>query len=137
MRRFEVIEQAIATKWGDDPAVRVCHAIIEHVVSKASTPKLMLTYSDLLKITGLSFDEDSLQQAVTILTTRFKALKLRLLYIDPCGELFYLDEEEQSEFLESGVLSHPSSGEIVEAPEEHTYPYYIACPPALVEEVGH
>ena len=135
MKRFEAIEKAIASRWGNMPAVNICRAILEHAASNPTMPRLMLTYGDFDKLTGLRYDTEELQQAITILVSRFHALEMRLVFIDEHEKTFYLEDEEQTEFLETGELAHPDSGETVPDAEDRTFPYYVAFPPALLEEV--
>jgi hypothetical protein len=96
----------------------------------------MLTYGDLAKLTGFDYNAEELQQAITILVSRFRALEMRLAFVDEAETTFYLEDEEQREFIETGELAHPSSGHTVSNAKERTYPYYIAFPPCLLEEIS-
>jgi alkylated DNA nucleotide flippase Atl1 len=136
MRRFEAIEKAIAVRWGDAPAVKICHLILEFAASKPTEPRLMLTYGDIGKLTGFGYEAEELQQALAILVSRFRALEMRLVFIDEQEEVHYLEAEEQRDFLETGELAHPNSGRIVSNAKERTFPYYVVFPPSLVEEVA-
>lgn len=136
MKRFEAIERSILSRWGNMPAVNICRAILEHAASKPTVDRLMLTYGDLYKLIGLRYDAEELQQAITILVNRFNALEMRMLFVDDHQKEFYLEDEEQSDFLETGELAHPESGQTVINPEDHVFPYYVAFPPDLLEEVA-
>lgn len=135
MKRFEAIEQAIKDRWADDPAVRMCCDILNFAVSKPDEAAVMLTYGDFAKLTGATFEREELQRAITILVSRFSALEMRLVFVDDKDGPFYLDKEEQKDFINSGKLAHPQSGETVEGAEERIFPYYVAEPKSLLEEV--
>jgi len=96
----------------------------------------MLTYGDFDKLTGLRYDTEELQQAITILVSRFHALEMRLAFIDETEKTFYLEDEEQQEFVQTGELAHPDSGLSVTDAKERVFPYYVAFPPVLTEEVA-
>lgn len=135
MKRYEAIENAIAKRWGKDPAVQICCAILDYVVSKPQETSVMLTYGDFGKLTGSTYDQEELQRAIAILVSRFRALDMRLVFFDEDDEPHYLDEEEQSDFIETGELAHPDSGDLVPDAKERIFPYYLAAPQALLEEV--
>lgn len=136
MRRFEKIEHAIADKWGSDPAVNVCRGILHYAISKPSEESVMLTFGDFKKIAGASFDQEELQRALAILVSRFHALEMRLVFIDEDRGPIYLEPDEQRDFIETGKLTHPHDGVVIEGGEERTFPYYVAKPGALLEEVA-
>lgn len=136
MRVFEKIERAIADKWGSDPAVNVCRGILHYAVSKPGEESVMLTFGDFKKIAGADYDQDELQRAIAILVSRFHALEMRLVFIDENDGPIYLEPDEQRDFIETGKLTHPHDGVIVEGGEERTFPYYVANPGELLEEVA-
>lgn len=136
MKRFEAIEHAIASKWGADPAVRVCHAILEYAVSKPAEESVMLTFGDFKNLVGADFDQDELQRAIAILVSRFNALEMRLVFIDEDKGPIYLEADEQQNFLDTGKLIHPDRGVVVVGGEDRTFPYFVAKPKTLLEEVA-
>lgn len=136
MRVFEKIERAIADKWGSDPAVNVCRGILHYAVSKPGEESVMLTFGDFKKIAGASFDQEELQRAIGILVSRFHALEMRLVFIDDEKGPIYLEPDEQRDFIETGKLTHPHDGVIIEGGEERTFPYFVAKPSLLLEEVA-
>lgn len=135
MRRFEAIEHAIADKWGSDPAVGVCRVILQYAVSKPSEKSVMLTFGDFKNIAGADYDQEELQRAIAILVSRYHALEMRLVFIDDEEGPIYLEPDEQQDFIETGKLTHPHHGVVVDDGEERTFPYYVAKPQALLEEV--
>lgn len=136
MRRFEAIEHAIADKWGSDPAVSVCRIILHYAVSKPGEDSVMLTFGDFKNIAGASYDQEELQRAIAILVSRYHALEMRLVFIDETDGPIYLQPDEQQDFIETGKLTHPHNGVVVEGGEERTFPYYVAVPRTLLEEVA-
>lgn len=137
MRRFEAIEQAIANRWGSDPAVGVCRVILHYAVSKPAEESVMLTFGDFKRLAGASYDQDELQRAIAILVSRYHALEMRLVFIDEDEGPIYLEPHEQKDFVATGKLTHPHRGVVVEGGEDHTFPYYLAKPQALLEEVAN
>lgn len=136
MKRFEAIEHAIANKWGTDPAVGVCHAILEYAVSKPAEESVMLTFGDFKNLVGADFDQEELQRAIAILVSRFNALEMRLVFIDDDEGPIYLEADEQQDFIDTGKLTHPHRGVVVDGGEDRTFPYYVAKPKTLLEEVA-
>lgn len=136
MKRFEAIEHAIANKWGADPAVGVCHAILEYAVSKPAEESVMLTFGDFKNLVGADFDQEELQRAIAILVSRFNALEMRLVFIDDDEGPIYLKADQQQDFIDTGKLTHPNHGVVVDGGEDRTFPYYVAKPKALLEEVA-
>ncbi len=136
MRRFEIIEQAIEARWGIDPTVGVCRLILEYAVSKPTQETVMLTFGDFKRIAGADYDQEELQRAIAILVSRFHALEMRLVFIDNDEGPIYLKPDEQQDFIERGQLIHPHRGVLVEGGEKNTFPYYIARPQTLLEEVA-
>lgn len=136
MRRFEAIERAIADKWGSDPAVGVCRVILHYAVSKPTEESVMLTFGDFTKLAGADYHQEELQRAIAILVSRYHALEMRLVFFDEEDGPIYLDSEEQKDFVDTGKLIHPHHGVVVEGGEDRTYPYYVAKPQALLEEVA-
>jgi len=136
MRRFEQIEEAIASRWGDNPAVKICRVILDYVASKSTCESLMITYGDINKMTGMRYDLDELQQAITILVSRFNALELHLAFVDELERTFYLEEDDVKDFFETGKIAHPESGETITDAKDRTYPYYVAFPSSMLEEVA-
>lgn len=135
MKRFEVIESLIAQRWGEVSAVQICKAILDYIVERQDQVEVSLTFSDFSRITGFDHKQDDIYQAIAILVTRFKALDMRLVYIDEDNREIHLDKEEQKDFIRSGELSHPDTGLTVDNASEHVFPYYIAEPKTLLEEV--
>lgn len=135
MKRFEAIQEAIGERWGSDPAAAVCRAILEFAVSKPTEESVMLTFGDFLNVAGADYQREELQRALAILVSRFHALELKLVFFDEDEGPIYLDKEEQRAFLETGKLIHPHEGEEVQHGAEKTFPYYVAHPRALLEEV--
>ncbi|MDW9593792.1 hypothetical protein GOA63_16425 [Sinorhizobium meliloti] len=135
MKRFQAIEKAIQERWAGDPAAGMCCAILDYAVSKPDETSVMLTFGDFSKLTGASFDQEELQRAIAILVSRYSALEMRLIFFDEKDGPLYLDKEEQSDFVKTGTLAHPHSGEIVQDAKDRIFPYYIAQPQALLEEV--
>ncbi len=136
MRRFEAIEHAIADKWGSDPAVGICRVILHYAVSKPAEDSVMLTFGDFKNLAGTSYDQEELQRALAILVSRFHALEMRLVFIDENEGPIYLDSDEQRDFISTGRLTHPHRGVIVDGGENRTFPYYVAKPKTLLEEVA-
>lgn len=136
MRRFEAIEHAIADKWGSDPAVGVCRMILHYAVSKPAQDSVTLTFGDFKKIAGASYDQEELQRAIAILVSRYHALEMRLIFFDDNDGPIYLNPDEQRYFIETGRLTHPHNGVVVEGGEDRTFPYYVAVPHTLLEEVA-
>ncbi|MBS0988819.1 hypothetical protein JK182_09105 [Acetobacter okinawensis] len=136
MRRFEAIEHAIAEKWGSDPAVGVCRLILEYVVSKPAEESVMLTFGDFKNIAGADFDQEQLQMAIAILVSRYNVLEMRLVFMDDNEGPIYLEPDEQQDFIDTGQLTHPHSGVVVNGGEDQIFPYYVAKPQTLLEEVA-
>ena len=136
MRRFEAIEHAIADKWGADPAVGVCRVILEYAVSKPAEESVMLTFGDFKKLAGAEFNQEELQRAIAILVSRYHALEMRLVFIDDDEGPIYLEPDEQQDFIDTGKLTHPHHGVVVDGGEDRTFPFYVAKPQTLLEEVA-
>lgn len=95
----------------------------------------MLTFGDFKRLAGTDYGQEELQRAIAILVSRYHALEMRLVFMDDEEGPIYLEPEEQRDFIDTGKLTHPHRGVVVEGGEERTFPYYIAKPQALLEEV--
>lgn len=135
MKRRYAIELKIAERWGGDPIAKICKQILEFVASHPNQSQVMLNYSDLLKITGKRYTSEALQRALSILISRFSALQLGIVFFDEAGDPHYLDDEAKIEFVENGLLAHPETGQLIDDASDKAYPYYLANPADLLEEV--
>lgn len=96
----------------------------------------MLTFGDFKKLAGATYDQEELQRAIAILVSRYHALEMRLVFIDEEEGPIYLEADEQQDFMDTGKLTHPHRGIVVDGGEDKTFPYYVAKPQALLEEVA-
>ncbi|MGL5837023.1 MAG: hypothetical protein ACRCY3_00815 [Sphingorhabdus sp.] len=96
----------------------------------------MLTFGDFKKLAGADYDQEELQRAVAILVSRYHALEMRLVFIDDEEGPIYLEPYEQQDFIDTGKLTHPKRGVVVDGGEDRTFPYYVAKPQKLLEEMA-
>lgn len=135
MTRADAIIDEIRDRWGKQGAAQACELIINFIISHSKQQTEMLSYEDLGRVSGLPADSSELQLAITILATRYAALKTEYVFFSLDGHPHYLDAEERAEFLKDGHFGDPSSGDTVPDAGAQIYPYFTGQRDLLVSEV--
>jgi len=135
MRRYEKIEQEIAKVLADRAVAGYCLAIVNFIVSNDEQLSRHLTYRHLSQILKVEASSDELQAAISLLCSRFKALRFHMEFFDEEGATYDLSDAELSYFFRTGMLAHPHTGQIIKDPSEHLVPYLSASKKELLSDI--
>jgi hypothetical protein len=133
MKRADAIVAAIYARWLEQEAAAICDALIKHIMAAPEERTQMLTYSDLAGVAHVSPDSHELKKALAILA-RYAAVEAGFVFFGEEGDHYYLAKDEAAEFLTTGNLAHPATGELVETPGTRVCPYFKGRRAFLREE---
>ena len=134
MLRYEKIERDIRRALIGSAALEYCIGILNYIITSDEQLSRHLTYRHIGTILSVDPADDSLHAAVTLLSSRFRALHFRMEFFDESGEVYDLTESELRGFLATGELAHPHTGQPIESPGNLLVPYFAAFKADLLAE---
>lgn len=136
MRRADQITEKILSIWGTKQVASVCVKIIDFVVEQPDQLSMMITFTDLSRISGLPAKSRTLVEAVSILSSSFGVLDWMFVYFrDESSDPYYLSEEESRQFIQKNEIADHETGETVENPGSKLMPYFRADKKMLCAEI--
>ena len=123
INKQEVIEQ-IYDDWGQRPESGICISILDYLLSSLDRNLSHITYGNLRKVVGKSYDDKEILSAVQYLCGD----KLHLL--DTKFELIedenFIDvsKSDMHSATATGKLCHPETGELISNFEERVFIYF-------------
>ena len=125
MDQKEIIS-AIIGQWGGTPAGVLGARIAANVFKRDENERKFITYTSLIEIAQKEKIDEELLAAINILTSSsYAILEPKGLFVDDDGNEFDLSNKEIGQFLSTGLLIHPNSGEEVKSGAEQIIPYFI------------
>ncbi|NEK17455.1 hypothetical protein [Rhizobium leguminosarum] len=133
------LKEQMRAVWHDVPAVDVCFLVLDYLESVKKPEQLkMITFRDLVAVTGRKTVDSDLLTAVAILTnSSVSVLDARALLVDEDETEYELSPEDFAEARKVGLLIHPHSGEAVPDFENHIIPFFVPTEQFLAEHHGH
>lgn len=125
----------IKTTWGDTLVGEMCVHLADAILSLKPQEARMLTYENLLQLSGQGELTPEFRAAVTVLTSSEAAiLKAGGVFIDDDDNSAELSDEDFAEVVAQNTLVHPVTGSPVDNPREHVLPFFALVADA---ENGH
>jgi len=136
---IEELKEQVQAVWHDMPAVEICFVLLDYLASAKKPEQLkMITFRDLVRVTGKTGVDSDLLTAVSILSnSSFAVLDARALLVDEDAAEWELSPEDFAEARATGTLIHPVSGQDVHDFESHIIPFFVPSESFLAEYHGH
>lgn len=131
---IEELKAEVKSVWHDVPAVELCFRILDFLGAGKPERLKMITFRDLVNVTGKSTVDSELLTAVAILTnSALSVLDTRALLVDEDETEHEISLEEFAEARLTGTLIHPDSGKPVIDFEDHVIPFFVPSDRFLAE----
>ncbi len=136
---IEELKGQVKDVWRDQPAVELCFRVLDFLGSAKKPEQLkMITFRDLVRVTGKNTVDSDLLTAVAILTnSSLSVLDARVLLVDDDDKEYEISSEDFAEARRTGTLIHPYSGSAISDFEDHIIPFFVPSVRFLAEYHGH
>jgi hypothetical protein len=135
---IEELKGEVRAVWHDAPAVDLCFRILDYLGAGKPERLKMITFRDLVGVTGKATVDSELLTAVAILTnSAVSILDARALLVDEDETEHEISPEDFAEARRSGSLIHPDSGKPVQDFEDHIIPFFVPSDRFLAEYHDH
>ena len=122
----EEIKDKLKKRWGDEPTVAICFAIIDFISNTQSDQLQMLTFASLKSAAKKQEVDSDLLQAITILvSSSVAALDAHAMLVDDDETEHEISIEYLSEARAVGQFIHPETGLTVEDFESKVFPFFV------------
>ena len=123
---IEELKAEVKSIWHDVPAVELCFRILDFLGAGKPERLKMITFRDLVNVTGKATVDSELLTAVAMLTnSHVPILDARALLVDEDDREHEIGPKEFAEARRNGALIHPDSGKPVQNFEDHIIPFFV------------
>ena len=131
----EAIKAELKHRWGQEPVVELCLAIIDFM-SKVPVEQLqMLTFASFKDVAKKNELDSELLNAVTILTSsKVAALDTHAMLVDDDDREHEIPLEYLAHARLTGEFIHPETGEPVQDFEARVFPFFVPSATFLSDE---
>jgi hypothetical protein len=120
------IKEELKTRWGDEPTVAICFAIIDFMTKVPPDQLQMLTFASLKSAANKDEIDSELLKAITILaSSKVAALDAHAMLVDDDEREHEISIEYLSTARASGEFIHPETGRVVEDFESKIFPFFV------------
>jgi hypothetical protein len=120
------IKEELKARWGDEPTVAICFAILDFMKTVSNDQLQMLTFTSLKSAANKEEVDSELLKAITILaSSRVAALDAHAMLVDDDEREHEISIEYLSLARANGEFIHPETGRIVEDFESKIFPFFV------------
>ncbi|WP_441230063.1 hypothetical protein AB7828_10100 [Tardiphaga sp. 215_C5_N2_1] len=122
----EQIRREVHNRWGNEPIVSLCDAILNYMESVPRAQLEMLTFASLQAATSKEVVDADLLLAITILSSSsVAALDAHAMLVDEDSTEHEIPLSDLSAARAGGQLIHPETGYPVEDFETKIFPFFV------------
>jgi hypothetical protein len=120
------IKEELKARWGDEPTVAICFAILDYMKQVPADQLQMLTFTSLQSAANKDAVDSDLLKAVTILaSSRVAALDAHAMLVDDDESEHEISIEYLSVARANGEFVHPETGRVVDDFESKIFPFFV------------